>query len=145
MSDAQTKKELSANPTAFQGAGGTPGGVGLFLVGIGMIVAGAYLILNHIVVHTRVSVWGWPGVDGGGFGPLLIAMMVGVGILFFNSKNALGWLLTAGAALTMFVSVIMNLELFFRPVSLLTTIVMFGLVAAGLGVVFRSFRAAPED
>jgi hypothetical protein len=71
--------------------------------------------------------------------------MVGVGILFFNSKNAVGWLLTAGAALTMFVSVIMNLELFFRPVSLLTTIVMFGLVAAGLGVVFRSFRAAPED
>jgi hypothetical protein len=56
MSDAQTKKELAANPTAFQGAGGTPGGIGLFLVGVGMIVAGAYLILNHIVVHTRVSI-----------------------------------------------------------------------------------------
>lgn len=135
---------MRAKPTSFQGAGGTPGGVGLFPVGIGMIVAGAYLILNHIVVHTRLSIWGWPGADGGGFGPLLMAMMVGVGILFFNSKNALGWLLTGGAALAMLISVIMNLELFFRPVSLLTTILMFGLVAAGLGVVFRSFRAAPE-
>lgn len=144
MSDAD-KKELPTAPASLRGAGGTPGGIGLFLVGIAMIVVGAYLILNHIVVHTRFSVWGWPGADGSGFGPLLIAMMIGVGILFFNSKNALGWLLTAGAALTMLVSVIMNLELFFRPVSLFTTIVMFGLVAAGLGVVFRSFRAAPED
>jgi hypothetical protein len=45
----------------------------------------------------------------------------------------------------MLVSVLMNLEFYFRPTSLLMTIVMFGILAAGLGVVFRSFRAVPSD
>jgi hypothetical protein len=129
---------------ASRGAGGTPGGLGSFFLGLLLLAAGGYLVLNHIVVHTRFSIWGFPGSAGGGFGPLLIAMMVGVAILFFNAKNLLGWLITIGAVVTMLVSVVMNLELFFQPTSLLVTLVMFGLVAAGLGLIFRSFRSLPS-
>ena len=33
-----------------QGAGGTPGGVGAFAVGLGMVVVGAYLLLTRVTV-----------------------------------------------------------------------------------------------
>jgi hypothetical protein len=142
----QPDKEPDAlSSRTIQGAGGTPGGLGSFLLGLGLVVVGGYLILNHIVVHTHFSIWGFPGTAGGGFGPLLIALMVGVGILFFNAKNAVGWLITVGAVLTILVSVVMNLELFFQPTTLLMTLVMFLLVAAGLGLIFKSFRALPSD
>src|ERR1700737_330815 len=141
----QTDKEPDAlGSRTIQGAGGTRGGLGSFLLGLGLVVVGGYLILNHIVVHTHFTIWGFPGAAGGGFGPLLIALMVGVGILFFNAKNAVGWLITVGSVLTMLVSVVMNLDLFFQPTTLLMTLVMFLLVAAGLGLIFRSFRALPS-
>jgi hypothetical protein len=125
-----------------RGAGGTPGGLGTFFVGLAMVAGGGYLILNQITVASHFSAWGWPGSGGGGFGPLLLALLLGVGILFFNAKNVLGWIVTVGALGAMIVSVIMNLEMFWRPTSLLTTLTMFVLFAGGLGLIFRSFRAA---
>ncbi|HVF87081.1 MAG TPA: hypothetical protein VM866_05795, partial [Pyrinomonadaceae bacterium] len=43
-----------------RGAGGTPGGVGEFLLGVGMAVAGAYLLTNRVTVTSGYwSVWGY--------------------------------------------------------------------------------------
>lgn len=77
--------------------------------------------------------------------PLLIALMVGVGILFFNAKSILGCLITAGAAVTLLVSLVTDLDMFFRPTTLWMTLVMFGQLSAGFGLIVRSFRAFPSD
>jgi hypothetical protein len=124
-----------------RGAGGTPGGIGTFFLGLGMAAGGGYLVLQQVIVSSHFSVWGFPGPNGGGFGPLLIALMVGIGILFFDAKSWLGRIVTGGSLAAMVVSVIMNLDLFWRPTSLLVTLTMFGLIAAGLGLIFRSFRS----
>ena len=42
------------------GAGGTPGGLAEFFIGLGMAIAGAYLITNQVVVTSGFwSIWGY--------------------------------------------------------------------------------------
>jgi uncharacterized protein len=81
------------NETRVRGAGGTPGGIVEFFVGLAMTIVGAYLITNQVVVVSSFwSVWGYNI-----FGLSLIPLIVGVGILFFNGKSIIGWVLLFGA------------------------------------------------
>jgi len=43
---------VSTSSSESRGAGGTPGGVGQFIVGLVMVAAGGYLILNQVQVTT---------------------------------------------------------------------------------------------
>ena len=60
--------------------------------------------------------------------------------MFFDGKSVLGWVLTVGGAVIIFVGVLVNLQIYFRPTSLYNTIVMLVLLAGGLGLVARSLR-----
>jgi hypothetical protein len=120
-----------------RGPGGTPGGVGEFLIGLAMVIGGGYLVLNQVVVVG--GFWNLFGYSA--FGLSLIPMLVGIGILFFNGKSMLGWLLTAGGALIILLGVLVNMNIFFRPTSLCNTLLMLGALAGGIGLVARSLRA----
>jgi hypothetical protein len=120
-----------------RGPGGTPGGVGEFLIGLAMVIGGGYLVLNQVVVVG--GFWNLFGYSA--FGLSLIPMLVGIGILFFNGKSMLGWLLTAGGALIILLGVLVNMNIFFRPTSLFNTLLMLGALAGGIGLVARSLRA----
>ena len=72
-----------------RGAGGTPGGIGEFFLGLVMVVIGAYLITNRIVVVS--SYWSYGGYSM--FGLSLLPLIFGIGILFFNGKSIVGWIL----------------------------------------------------
>ena len=120
-----------------KGAGGTPGGVGGFLIGCAMSVVGAYLLTSRITVGGGSwMLWGYSS-----FGLSLIPLMVGVGMLFFNGRSWLGWGLTGAGLLIIFAGVIANLQVYFRQTSLFDTLLMFGLLAGGVGLVARSLRA----
>lgn len=120
-----------------RGAGGTPGGLLEFVVGTAMAVAGAYLLTTRVTVTS--GFWGWWGDST--FGLTLVPLLVGIGILFFNGRSVLGWLLVVGGAVIILAGIIANLQLYFRPTSLFATLMMLGLLAAGLGVVARSLRS----
>jgi hypothetical protein len=124
----------------FQGPGGTPGGVGEFVVGLVLASIGIYLLFNRVTVHT--SFWHWSGLGGGGssFGITLIPLIIGVAVLFFNGKSVLGWLLTVGALLFIVVGIIANMNIYFERTSLWSTLIMLALLGAGIGLMFRSLR-----
>jgi len=120
-----------------RGAGGTPGGVGEFLVGLGMAVAGGYLLTNQVTVTSGYwHLWGYNA-----FGLSLLPLVVGIGILFFNGRSVTGWLLTFAGAVIILVGILTNLEIYFRATSLFNTIVMLVLLAGGIGLVARSLRS----
>jgi uncharacterized protein len=123
-----------------KGAGGTPGGVGLFLGGLAMMVAGGYLLLQQVQVHS--GFWGWFGPNT--FGLTLVPLLVGIGFLFFDGKSLVGWFLTGAGALIIVAGIIANLQIWFRPTSLYNTLMMLGLLAGGIGLVARSLKAKPE-
>ena len=71
----------------------------------------------------------------------LIPLLVGVGLLFFDGRSKVGWFLTAAGALIILLGILTNLTIFFRPTSLFNTLMMLGLLAAGLGLIARSVRS----
>ena len=120
-----------------RGAGGTSGGVGTFLVGLGMVVVGGYLLLTRVTVGS--GAWLLGGYNA--FGLSLLPLLAGIGWLFFDGRSVWGWLLTASGALIILAGIIANLHIYFTPTSLFDTLVMLGLLAGGLGVIARSLRA----
>ncbi|HEY6548080.1 MAG TPA: hypothetical protein VI589_09245 [Vicinamibacteria bacterium] len=121
---------------ATKGAGGTPGGVGTFFLGLMMAVAGGYLLTNQVTVSS--GFWGYFGPNT--FGLTLVPLLFGVGLLFFDGRSLLGWLLTAAGSVIIFAGILMNLRIYFQPTSLFNTLVMLVLLVGGLGLVARSLR-----
>ena len=119
-----------------EGAGGSPGGIGTFLIGLGMIVAGGFLFMNHVKVG--YSFWHFFGRYTQGF--VLIPLIAGIGFLFFNSKSIIGWVLASAGALMIFLSVIVPLRFYFPRTSLFNLITMLVLLIGGIGLVLRSLR-----
>lgn len=125
------------NEREIRGAGGTPGGIVEFFVGLGMTIAGAYLLTNQVSVTSSFwSIWGHSA-----FGLTLVPLIFGVGILFFNGKSIIGWLLLFAGVIIIFAGIITNLQIYFQPTSLFNTIMMLVLLAGGIGLVARGLVA----
>ena len=122
----------------FRGAGGTEGGVGMFLLGFVMAVAGGYLLTNQVTVTSGYwRLWGYNA-----FGLTPLPFVVGVAFLFFDGRSVIGWVLTIAGAVILFVGIIANLEIYFRATSLFNTLLMLVLLLGGIGLVARSVRPA---
>lgn len=120
-----------------RGAGGTPGGLGEFLIGLAMAVAGGYWLTSNVTVSSGFwHVWGYNA-----FGATLVPLIFGIGILFFNGKSKVGWLLLFVGAVIILAGIIMNLQIYFRSTSLFNTIVMLVLLFGGIGLIARSLRS----
>ncbi len=119
-----------------RGVGGTSGGFGEFFAGLIMAGIGTYLFLNQVQVTT--SYWHFWG--GSAFGLTLVPMLIGVGMLFFNGKSMIGWILTILGFGIIIAGVLMNMDIYFRPTSLYNTLFMLGLLAAGIGFIAKSLR-----
>jgi uncharacterized protein len=122
---------------AISGAGGTPGGVGQFLFGFALAVVGGWLLMNQVTVASGAwTLWGYDS-----FGISVIPFVVGVGMLFFNGKSVLGWLLMSAGLLIVLAGVIVNLHIYFRPTSLFNTLMMLVLLFGGIGLIARALRS----
>jgi hypothetical protein len=121
----------------FRGAGGTSGGLAEFFFGLVMTIAGAYMLTNRIFVTS--GFWYWGGYNS--FGLSLLPLIVGIGMLFFNGKSIIGWLLLAVGVVFIFTGILMNLQVYFQQTSLFSTVMMLVLLAGGIGLIFRGILA----
>jgi hypothetical protein len=122
------------------GAGGTPGGIGQFFFGVLLAGVGTYLVLNQVQVTTSWGhLWGYST-----FGLSVVPMLIGIGMLFYNGKSAIGWILTILGFGIILAGILMNLDIYFRPTSLYNTLFMLAMLAAGLGLIARSLRPRPR-
>jgi len=124
--------------------GGTPGGLGSFLMGFAMTCVGGYLLSNQVMVGS--SYWSFYGTNT--FGITLLPMLIGIGLLFFSGRSVIGWLLTAAGALFILAGVIANLHIYFQSTSLFNTMAMLILLASGLGLIARALvphRGSPAE
>jgi hypothetical protein len=117
--------------------GGTPGGLGSFLIGLVMACVGGYLLTNQVLVTS--SYWSLFGTNT--FGITLLPMLIGVAMLFWNGRSAIGWLLTVAGGLFILAGVIANLHIYFAPTSLFNTIIMLVLLVGGLSLIARALRS----
>ena len=122
-----------------KGAGGTPGGVAPFAIGLLMAVGGAYLLSERITVSS--GFWSWFGPHTSGLA--LLPLVVGAGFLFFDGRSIAGWILTTCGIVIVLLGVLMNLRVYFEPTSLFDTLIMLVLLAGGVGLMARSLRPQP--
>ena len=127
-----------------RGAGGSDGGTGTFLIGLVMMIGGGYLLLNGIVVRPNFGmgarVFGIGGVTITS-GMVLIPFIFGVGMIFYNSRNWIGWILACGALIALIFGVIANMTLELARMSAFDLIVILVLLVGGLGLFLRALRA----
>ena len=116
--------------------GGTPGGLGEFVLGFIMTCVGGYLLFNQVTVAG--SYWSFWGSNT--FGITLLPVLFGIGILFWNGRSIVGWLLTIAGVLFILAGVIANMHIYFQQTSLFNVLVMLVLLVGGLGLIARSIR-----
>lgn len=129
-----------------RGAGGSSGGVGQFLLGLIMMCGGIYMLLNAIHVSANFGfgahLYSFSAMGGYGItsGMIMIPFMIGVGIVFYNSRNPLGWLLAGGSLVALIFGVISSIRFNFRSMSAFDLIVILVLAVGGLGLFLRSLK-----
>ncbi|MDQ2819418.1 MAG: hypothetical protein M3Y65_03290 [Pseudomonadota bacterium] len=132
-----------------QGAGGTSGGSGQFFLGLVMMCGGFYLLLNNVIVSANFGLGARMfGIGGFGItgGIILIPLIIGVAMIFYNSRNVLGWLIAMASFFAMVFGVISSVSLDLRTMSAFSLITILVLAFGGLGLFLRSLRgaSAPE-
>ncbi len=126
-----------------RGAGGTPGGVGGFAIGLGLLSAGLYLVFSRVIVHGGHFFGGYMSGffgQGGAIAVMIVPFVLGVGWLFYDAKAKGGWAVLAVALVFLIGNILTSLDIYFQPTSLPTFLAMFVMIAAGLGLIVRSFR-----
>jgi hypothetical protein len=130
-----------------RGAGGTSGGIGQFILGFTMMCVGFYLLLNSINVYSSFgfSTPLYHLAMGNGqivftSGMVLIPFMIGIGIVFYQGSNIIGWLLSIGSLAALIVGVITSLQFTLRHMSAFELITILVLAMGGLGLFLRSLR-----
>jgi hypothetical protein len=127
----------------YRGAGGTRGGEGNFFIGIVMMIAVGYLLLRGIMVRPQFglgnamySIGGFPVTTG----LVLVPFAFGVGMIFYNSRNWIGWLLTGGSVVALVVGVIASINFTLVRMSAFDLLVIIILLVGGIGLFLRSLR-----
>lgn len=133
---------------SMNGAGGTSGGSGQFFLGLIMMCGGFYLLLNGIVVSSSFGLGSRLFGIGGGYGVtggmIMIPLIIGIGMVFYNAKNYLGWLIGIGSFAALVFGVISSVSMNLRTMSAFELICIVTLAFGGLGLFLKSLRPAPE-
>lgn len=126
-----------------RGAGGSDGGTGLFLLGLAMMVAGGYLLLNGIIIRPQFGL-GMGLFRMGGVqvttGMVLIPFIFGVVMIFYNARLWVGWALAAGSLVAIVAGVIASIQLTLGRMSVFDLLVILVLFFGGLGLFLRSLK-----
>jgi hypothetical protein len=128
-----------------QGAGGSSGGIGQFFLGLVMMCGGFYLLLSNVIVTStfgmgsRLFGLGGFGITGG---IIMVPLVLGIGMIFYNARNYLGWLITIASFFAMVFGVISSVNLDLRTMSAFYLITVLVLAFGGLGLFLNSLRSA---
>ncbi len=127
----------------YRGAGGNGGGEGSFFLGLVMMIAGGYLLLRSIHVDHYLSM-GAGLFHIGNFqitnGMVLIPFIFGVGMIFYNSKNYLGWVLFGASVIMLFFGIIASINFSLQGMSAFDLITMLILFIGGIGLFLRGLK-----
>ena len=135
-----------------RGAGGTSGGLGHFFIGLAMMCGGFYLLLNAITVSSSFGMnsrlYGFSAL-GGSYsitsGTIMLPFIFGIGLIFYNGKNILGWILTLGSLTALIFGVISSIRFSFKTMTSFDLIVILVLAIGGLGLFLRSLKALDKS
>lgn len=127
-----------------KGAGGTAGGTGGFLTGLIMMSVGFYMLLSKIIITSGFgmgsSIYRFGGAYNLTTGMILIPLIIGIMMIFYNSKKPWGWVLSIASIAAMIFGVISTVQIRMQTMSSFDAIIIFVLAFGGLGMFLRSLK-----
>ena len=69
------------------------------------------------------------------FGLLILPLIVGIIILIATDKNMLGWIFVLGGLAIILLGILMSIDFRFKTTTAYVLIIMFGAIAAGIGMI----------
>lgn len=100
-----------------------------YFSGLCLIFLGLAMMFQHVRIGTGFM--NMLGLGGHGIGILAIALMIGIGWLFYDSKSKIAWFITIGGCVAIVLGVLSSLVMNFPSLSLLSLIMMLLPFAAG--------------
>ena len=132
---------------AIRGAGGTNGGIGKFFIGMAMMVGGGYLFLDAVRITHHFHL-GYALYSFGAFrlttGMTLIPLIFGVGLIFYNAKNPIGWVLSGATLVMLLFGIIASIQFRLRSMSAFELIMILALWVGGIGLFLNSLKNYEE-
>jgi hypothetical protein len=90
------------------------------LGGWGLVGVSAFMFLSHMIIRTA----GYASFFGNGSGLLMVPVLVGVGLMFYNYKSRVAQLLTVGSFLALMLTMLMTMTITFPPISTVEFVIM---------------------
>ena len=109
-----------------------------FFIGLLMLAGGLFMIFQNINVSSNCGGYFF---HIGSFhianGMIMLPAIIGIGMLFLMRRKIFGWIVLAIGVVIILLSVLLTTHLAWRTTSAYIFIIMFGLTAAGAGMVLR--------
>ncbi len=111
-----------------------------FYIGLILLALGLFFILNKTVVSSGFGFYSWRiGNFSISSGLIVIPLIAGIIWLFYNPKSILAKILSILGGIFIIASIIMNIDIRFTTTSMFDYIIMLILMAAGAGLLLKSF------
>jgi hypothetical protein len=111
------------------------GSTGLVVLGLGLVAASLFMLFENVQVSG--GFFNQMGLGLRGFGWSLLPLLFGIGWIVWTPRSLGGWALAAlGVAILVF-EILGSMTFYFRPVSLITVLIMLVPGAVGLVLVAK--------
>ena len=108
-----------------------------FFIGICLLAVGLFMLSKRVVVHSSWYVWRIGSFDLSS-GTVTIPLIIGIIWYFFNNKSIIPKVIITISAIFIVVSIIMSVRITFMSTSLFDYILIFGMAAAGAGLLLKT-------
>lgn len=108
-----------------------------FFLGLILFCAGVFLVFQNTTISMAWYVWSI-GSMGLSQGAVIIPLLIGIGLLFYNSKSIVSWLVFILGIVFVLITIIMSVRIHFNSISLFSYVLMFGIILAGAGLLLKS-------
>lgn len=112
-----------------------------FFVGLLMLAAGLFMIFQNLNISSTFGGMSGYMFSFGSFnlpnGTIFIPMLIGIVMLFLMERKVFGWIFIAVGIVIVLAAVLMSVKMTWRTTNAYMFVLMFGLTAAGGGLVLR--------
>lgn len=108
----------------------------LFFIGILLLGAGLFLLSKRVMVTSSWYIWHFGGFDLSS-GTVTIPLIIGIMWYFFNTNSIIPKIIITLSVIFIVLTIIMSVRLHFVTTSLFDYVLIFGMAAAGSGLLLR--------
>ena len=108
-----------------------------FFIGVILLGVGLFWLSKRVMVHSSWYIWRIGGFDLSS-GTVTIPLLIGIIWYFFNSKSIVPKILIVLGIIFIVVTIILSVRINFMATSLFDYILIFGMAAAGSGLLLKT-------